>query len=576
MRLSNLFMPTLREVPAEAEILSHKLMLRAGLMKKQASGVYNYLPLGIKALRKLEDVIRDEMGKEGAQEIVCSALIPSELLKESGRWGVFGPEMFKLYDRGEREFCLGPTHEEVFTDIIRSSVKSYKSLPLNLYQIQTKYRDERRPRFGVMRSREFIMKDAYSFDSSQEGLDESFNKMHRAYCNIFSRCNLDYSPVEADSGAMGGSGSIEFMVKSEVGEDEIVFCTKCSYGANIEKAETRPSGVIADVSVREVEKVYTPGIKTINDLAKYLYKKTSELAKTLLYNVDGKVVAVVLRGDREANEVKIANHFGAASISMLDEAGVREATGCEPGFAGPMGIKADEILIDYEIADGEVFAIGANESDYHIVNTMYKRDFDGTVGDFRNISEGDACPLCGEPVTIKRGIEVGHIFKLGTKYSEALNANFINENGKESPIIMGCYGIGVNRTMAAVVEQHSDEKGIIWPLELAPYEVIVVPVVMKDETQVKVAEDIYSELKSMGIDALIDDRKERAGVKFNDADLIGIPFRITVGKKVSEGLVEFKLREEEEARDVKIENIYEEIIKAFKEKGKTLYSRKEL
>lgn len=573
MRLSNLFMPTLREVPAEAEILSHKLMLRAGLMKKQASGVYNYLPLGLKALGKLENVIREEMNKKGAQEILCSAIIPSELLKESGRWDVFGPEMFKLYDRGEREFCLGPTHEEVFTDIIRSSVKSYKSLPLNLYQIQTKYRDERRPRFGVMRSREFVMKDAYSFDASDKSLDESFDKMYDAYNSIFSRCKLDFAPVEADSGAMGGSGSIEFMVKSEVGEDEIVFCTKCSYGANMEKAQTLPSGEIADVSVREVEKVYTPGIKTIEDLAKYLYKKPSELAKTLLYKVGEKVVAVVIRGDRELNEVKLANHFGANEISMLDAEGVFEATGCEPGFAGPMGIKADEVLIDYEVADGEVFAIGANEKDYHIVNTMYKRDFDGVVGDFRNIAEGDACPKCGEPVTIKRGIEVGHIFKLGTKYTEALNANFINEEGKESPILMGCYGIGVNRTMAAVIEQHSDDKGIMWPLELAPFEAIVVPVVMKDENQVKIAEDIYKSLQDIGVDVLIDDRNERAGVKFNDADLIGIPVRITVGKKANEGLVEFKLREDEEARDIKIEDVSKEIIKAFKDKGKTLYSK---
>ncbi|MEG1416167.1 MAG: proline--tRNA ligase [Clostridium sp.] len=576
MRFSNFFMPTLREVPAEAEILSHKLMLRAGLMRKQASGVYNYLPLGLKALGKLETIIREEMNKEGAQEIHCSAIIPSELLKESGRWGVFGPEMFKLYDRGEREFCLGPTHEEVFTDIVRSSIRSYKALPLNLYQIQTKYRDERRPRFGVMRSREFVMKDAYSFDSSWEGLDKSFDKMHKAYCSVFSRCNLDYAPVEADSGAMGGNGSVEFMVKSEIGEDEIVFCTECSYGANMEKAQTLPTGEIADVSVREVEKVYTPGIKTIDELAKYLYKKPSELAKTLLYKVDDKVVAVVIRGDRELNEVKLANHFSVSEVAMLDEQGVREATGAAPGFAGPMGIKADAVLIDYEIADGEVFAIGANETDYHIVNTMFKRDFDGIVGDFRNIAEGDKCPKCGAPVTIKRGIEVGHIFKLGTKYSEALNANFINENGKEEPIIMGCYGIGVNRTMAAVIEQHSDENGIIWPLELAPFEAVVIPAVMKDEKQVEEANKIYNELLSMGIDAAIDDRNERAGVKFNDADLVGIPFRITVGKKINDGIVEFKLREDAEARDIKVEDLMGEVVASFKAKGKTLYKKVEL
>lgn len=567
MRLSNLFMPTLREVPAEAEIPSHQLMLRAALMRKLASGIYNYLPLGLRVLRKIEEIVREEMNREGAQEILCSALLPSELWKESGRWEVFGPEMFKLLDRNGREFCLGPTHEEIFTDIIRNEVKSYKDMPLNLYQIQTKYRDERRPRFGVMRCKEFTMKDAYSFDTSWEGLDESFNKMYRAYCRIFDRCGLDYKAVEADTGAMGGTGSMEFMVKSDIGEAEVVYCTSCDYAANIEKAPTFEVKVEAKEELKELQKVETPNVRTIEELVSFFNTTPQKFAKTLIYKADDKVVAVMVRGDRDVNETKVINHLKCINLELADAETVRKATGADIGFAGPIGIKVDELLIDYEVKYIENMIIGANETGYHMINANYGRDFEGTVGDFRNIAIGDKCPKCGAEITINRGIEVGHIFKLGTKYSQAMGATFVDDKGEEKPIIMGCYGIGINRTMAAVIEQNHDEKGIIWPLSIAPFHVIVVPVVMKDELQVKVAEEIYNKLNEMGVETLIDDRDERAGVKFNDADLIGIPIRITVGKKIKDGIVEFKLRNSSEVKEIKVEEVYDEVLKVFKERN---------
>ncbi|WDU83300.1 proline--tRNA ligase [Caloramator sp. Dgby_cultured_2] len=567
MRLSNLFMPTLREVPAEAEIPSHQLMLRAALMRKLASGIYNYLPLGLRVLRKIEEIVREEMNREGAQEILCSALLPSELWKESGRWEVFGPEMFKLLDRNGREFCLGPTHEEIFTDIIRNEVKSYKDMPLNLYQIQTKYRDERRPRFGVMRCREFTMKDAYSFDTSWEGLDESFNKMYRAYCRIFDRCGLDYKAVEADTGAMGGTGSMEFMVKSDIGEAEVVYCTSCDYAANIEKAPTFEVKVEAKEGLKELQKVETPNVRTIEELVSFFNTTPQKFAKTLIYKADDKVVAVMVRGDRDVNETKVINHLKCINLELADAETARKATGADIGFAGPIGIKVDELLIDYEVKYIENMIIGANETGYHMINANYGRDFEGTVGDFRNIAIGDKCPKCGAEITINRGIEVGHIFKLGTKYSQAMGATFVDDKGEEKPIIMGCYGIGINRTMAAVIEQNHDEKGIIWPLSIAPFHVIVVPVVMKDELQVKVAEEIYNKLNEMGVETLIDDRDERAGVKFNDADLIGIPIRITVGKKIKDGIVEFKLRNSSEVKEIKVEEVYDEVLKVFKERN---------
>ncbi|MDT9336989.1 proline--tRNA ligase [Clostridium perfringens] len=563
MKMSNMLVGTLREVPAEAEIESHKLMLRAGLMRKMAAGIYNYMPLGLKVIENVKNIVREEMNNAGAQEFLASALIPAELWQESGRWDAYGAEMFRLKDRHNRDFCLGPTHEEVFTDIVRNEIKSYKQLPLNLYQIQTKYRDERRPRFGVMRSREFIMKDGYSFDKDQEGLDLAYEKMRKAYVNIFNRCGLDAKAVAADSGAIGGSGSAEFMVKSEVGEDDVVFCTACDYAANIEKAPSTPEHAEKE-ELMEVEKVETPAVKSIEDLAKFFECSPKKIAKTLIFQADDKVVAVVLRGDREANEVKIANAIGEViELEMASEEAVKEATGAAVGFAGPMGIKVDMLLVDQEVANMYNFIIGANETDMHLKNVNYERDFEGIVGDFRNVTIGEKCPECGKEITISRGTEVGHIFKLGTKYSESMGATFIDEDGKAKPFIMGCYGIGVTRTVASIIEQHNDENGIIWPLEVAPYHVSVIPANVKNEEQATKAEEIYNELRKMGVEALLDDRKERAGVKFKDSELMGIPMRITVGKMIGEGQVEFKLRNGGEVETLSIEEVYNRVREEF-------------
>ena len=545
MKMSKMLMLTLREVPAEAEIASHKLMLRAGMMRKMASGVYNYMPIGLKVLKNIEDIIREEMNAAGAQEFLASALIPAELWQESGRWGVYGAEMIRVKDRNDRDFCLGPTHEEVFTDIARNEIKSYKQLPVNLYQIQTKYRDERRPRFGVMRSREFVMKDAYSFDKDQAGLDVVFDKMHDAYVKIFNRCGLDAKCVEADSGAIGGSNSAEFMVKSEVGEDDVVFCSSCNYAANIEKAVSTPDKE-EKVELKELNKVETPNARTIEEVAAFFNTDAKKFAKTILFNADGKIVAVMVRGDREINEVKVSNAIGeVTNLDLASNEEVHNATGAAVGFAGPIGIKVDILLVDEEVANMYNFIAGANETGYHVENVNYGRDFEGVVGDFRNVTEGEKCPCCGAPITIARGTEVGHIFKLGTKYSAAMNANFIDEDGKEKPFVMGCYGIGVTRTLASIIEQHHDENGIIWPLSVAPYHISVIPVNVKDEEQVKVANELYEQLTSMGVEALLDDRNERAGVKFKDSELMGIPMRVTVGKKIGDGEVEFKLRDGE-------------------------------
>ena len=563
MRMSRMLMPTLKEVPSDAEITSHQLMLRAGMIRKMASGIYNQLPMGIRVFRKVEDIIREEMNAKGAQEISCALLVPAELWQESGRWDVMGPEMFRLKDRNGRDYCLGPTHEETFTHIVRNEITSYKQLPLNLYQIETKFRDERRPRFGVMRSREFIMKDAYSFDKDQEGLDISYNKMREAYIKIFNRCELEAKPVEADSGAIGGSNSAEFMVKSEVGEDDVVFCTACDYAANIEKAPSTVEKAQSE-ELKDLVKTETPNIKTIEELVKFFNTTEKKFAKTLIFNGDDKIVAVMVRGDREVNEVKVTNALGGVvNLNMATPEEVFKATNAQVGFAGPIGIKVDTLLVDEEVANMYNFIVGANETGYHIENVNYGRDFEGLVGDYRNITEGESCPVCGGKVTISRGTEVGHIFKLGTKYSESMNATFIDENGKEKPFIMGCYGIGVTRTMASIIEQHNDENGIIWPLAVAPYHVNVIPVNIKDEEQMKIASKIYQELKEIGVDVILDDRNERAGVKFKDSDLMGIPMRVTVGKKISEGEVEFKLRTSD-IENVKIEDVIVRVKEEFK------------
>ena len=543
MKLSKYLAPTLRDVPAEAEITSHQLMLRAGLMRKLASGVYSYLPLGLRALKKVENIVRKGMDNHNAQELLMSALLPKEYYEESGRWEVFGEDMFRLKDRGQRDFCLGPTHEEIFTDTVKNNIHSYKQLPVTLYQIQTKYRDERRPRFGVIRSREFIMKDAYSFDRDQAGLDESYKNMYDAYCEIFDAMDLDYLAVDADSGAMGGSGSQEFMVKSEIGEDTIAYCS-CGYCANEEKAQC-VAGEKDSADMLPMNKIHTPNSRTIEELTQSLNTDAKHFAKTLIYRADDKCVAVMLRGDREVNETKLKNHLGALELELASAEDVMRITGAPVGFAGPIGLKEKvEIIADNEIACMKNMVVGANEGDYHFENVNIERDFTPDfIGDFRNITEGDICPVCGKAeIKTCRGIEVGHIFKLGTKYSEAMGCTVLDENGKDQTLIMGCYGIGVSRCLAAIIEQHSDENGIIWPMSVAPFHVAVVPVNSNDAAQAELADKIYNELIANGVEAVLDDRNERVGVKFKDADLIGYPLRITVGKKAADGIVEYKER----------------------------------
>lgn len=548
MKMSKLLMPTLREVPAEAEIVSHQLMLRAGMIRRLAAGIYSYLPLGLRTLKKVENIVREEMDRAGALELLMPALLPAESYQASGRWEVFGDSMFKLHDRSGRDFCLGPTHEELFTETVLNEVRSYKEYPLTLYQIQTKYRDEGRPRFGLMRGREFVMKDAYSFDLTAEGLDKSYKAMYEAYCRIFTRLGLDFTIVDADSGAMGGSGSQEFMVKSPVGEDGIAYCDTCGYAANYEKAECVPEEKPFDTEEKALGKVHTPNAHTIEELTSFMGTEPYVFAKTILYKADDKYVAAMVRGDREINEVKLKNLVGCTDdLELAAPAIVRELTNAEVGFAGPIGLSIP-VFVDKEVAMMKNFIVGANETDYHYENVNMGRDFEPTtIADIRVIETGDACPKCGKPIKTAQGIEVGHIFKLGTKYSDALGLKALDENGKMSQVIMGCYGIGVTRCISAAIEQNYDENGIIWPAAIAPYQVSVVPVNHKDEAQMKAAEEIYERLLDMGIEAILDDRAERAGVKFKDSDLIGIPVRIVVGKNIGEGLVEYKERAKAEA-----------------------------
>ena len=561
MKLSKMHLKTLREVPSEAELPSHVLLLRTGMIRKLVSGVYGFMPLGWRTLKKIEDIVRDEMDKTGAQEILMSAIQPSELWQESGRWFAYGPELWRLKDRHGREFCLGPTHEEIFTDIIRNDVSSYRQLPLNLYQIQTKYRDEARPRFGLMRSREFIMKDAYSFDRDQEGLDKSYQEMYEAYEKIFTRCGLTFRPVEADTGAIGGSNSHEFTAISEVGESEIAYCEHCHMAATTERAEVTDAAPQDDIEMLPLEKKLTPGTKTIEDVANFLGLDKKQTIKALLFvkyddegNKDGYVAAFV-RGDRELNEIKLVNALGIPehAIEFADESEMSQATGCVGGFTGPMGLHDCTIVVDSELPGLKNMCAGACEEDHHYINMNYGRDYEGDIiADIKTLLEGDPCPICGAPVKHARGIEVGQVFKLGTKYSEAMGAYYKDENQEEKPIVMGCYGIGVSRTMAAIVEQHHDENGIIWPMSVAPYHVIISLVKPGDETQAKVAEDIYEQLGAAGVEVMLDDRDERPGVKFKDADLLGIPVRITVGRGAADGVVEYKLRRDAEKEELPV------------------------
>lgn len=555
MRVSEMFLATQREIPADAEIPSHRLMLRAGLIRKMASGVYSFMPMGYRTYRKVEAVIREEMDKAGAQELIMPALLPAEAYQGSGRWEKFGPEMFRLSDRGGRSFCLGPTHEEPFTEAVRDSIRSYKQLPVTLYQIQHKYRDEKRPRFGVIRAREFVMKDAYSFDVDEAGLDISYKKMYDAYRAIFDRLGLDYTIVDADSGAMGGSGSQEFMVKSEVGEDGICYCDECGYAANEEKAGwTR--GAADTAAELAVEKIHTPDVKTIEELCGYLNCGADAFVKTILYNIDGKFVAAMCRGDRDINETKLGNLYDATEMELAAFVDVEMITGAKVGFAGPVGLKQKvDIVIDSEVAGMKNFVVGACETDYHFKNINIGRDFEAdTVADITNAKEGDICPKCGKgKLGMARGVEVGHIFKLGTKYSDALGCVYLDNNGKEHSMVMGCYGIGVSRVLAAIIEQNHDDDGIIWPSIVAPYKVIVVPTKANDEEIMGVAEKIYADLKSAGVEVLIDDRNERPGVKFKDADLLGIPLRVTVGRRAGEGIVEVKRRDSKDATELTVD-----------------------
>jgi proline--tRNA ligase len=570
-----MYVRTLRELPAEAEIPSHILLLRTGMIRKLASGIYGFMPLGWRSLHKIENIIREEMDKSGAQEILMSAIQPAELWEESGRWSAYGPELWRIKDRNGRDFCLGPTHEEIFTDIVRDGVSSYRQLPLNLYQIQHKYRDEARPRFGLMRSREFIMKDAYSFDKDQEGLDKSYDDMYDAYTRIFTRCGLTFRPVEADSGAIGGNASHEFTALSEVGESDIAYCESCSMAANVEKAACRDAEPSAESeAMLELQEVHTPGTKTIEEVAGFLNIDKTRTIKALLfekYDEDGKVdgyVAAFVRGDRDLNMIKLVNALNIPehAIAFADESKLEAAIGAVGGFTGPIGLHDCTVVVDSELVGLKNLCAGACKLDHHILNVNYGRDYEGDiVTDLKVLKEGDPCPVCGAPIKHTRGIEVGQVFKLGTKYSKAMNATYKDENQQDHPLVMGCYGIGVSRTLAAVIEQHHDEDGIIWPVSVAPYHAIVTLVKPKDEEQAKVAEEIYQSLLTAGVEAVIDDRDERPGVKFKDADLLGFPIRITVGKRAGEGIVEYKLRRDSEKSELSVAEAIENAIKLVNE-----------
>ena len=571
MRYSEMFLPTEREVPSDAEVISHQLMLRAGMIRKLSAGIYSYLPLGYRVIRKVEQIIREEMNRAGAQEVYLPMVQPAELWQESGRWEHYGKELQRFRDRHDREYCLGPTHEEVITDLVRHELKTYRQLPKNLYQIQTKFRDEIRPRFGVMRGREFGMKDAYSFDADEEGAELSYSKMFEAYKRIFARCGLRFRPVEADSGTIGGSFSHEFMVMAESGEDGLVFCSSCAYAANLEKAEIHPPDE-KDVSGMEelpLTEVHTPDIRTIEEVSAFLGVIPQEIVKTMIFNADGNPVAILIRGDEEVNEIKVKNYLGCDDLELALDDMIMAVTGAPRGFAGAVGIKA-RVVADYSLRNMKNFVMGANREDYHIRNVNFGRDFQVTAfADLKIARETDACPRCRKALAFARGIEVGHVFKLGTKYSKAMGAAYLDRNGKEQTMIMGCYGIGTSRTMAACIEQNNDENGIVWPMPLAPFQVIITPVNMNDKALAETAERLYEGLVAKGVEVLLDDRDERAGVKFKDADLIGIPIRVTIGpKKLAEGKVEIRLRKTGEVLVILLEEVEETLLNRIAEEMK--------
>lgn len=560
MKQSMTFIPTLREVPADAEIKSHQLLLRAGFIRQTASGVYSYLPLAWKVLQNIENIIREEMNATGAAELLMPTLQQAELWQESGRWYTYGPELMRINDRHNREFALGPTHEEVITTLVKDEVKSYKRLPLNLYQIQTKFRDEKRPRFGLLRGREFVMKDAYSFHSSRESLSETYDKMFQAYTNIFTRAGLNFRAVIADAGAIGGKGTHEFMALSEIGEDTIAYSDTSSYAANIEMAPVIAQYEKSNEEVKEMEKVLTENQKTIADVSAFLNVQVEKCIKSLLFKVDDRYVLVLVRGDHEVNDIKLKNLYNAGIVELAEAEETLKVLGCSVGSLGPVGVSNVEVIADHAVKSIVNGVCGANEEDYHYTGVNPDRDFQvSQYEDLRFIQEGDPSPDGQGKILFARGIEIGHIFKLGTRYSEAMNAVFLDENGKSQPFIMGCYGIGVSRLITAVAEQFNDEKGLIWPVNIAPYHVHLIGVNMKDEAQKELSEKLYGVLQQNRFEVLYDDRQERAGVKFADSDLIGLPVRITVGKKANEGIVEVKVRKTGEMKEVHVDDLVDTI-----------------
>lgn len=563
MKQSTYLSPTLRDVPSDAEVTSHQLMLRAGLIRQLTSGAYSYLPLGLRALKKVENIVREEMDKSGAQELLMPALQPAEVWKESGRWDAYGPELMRLNDRHNREFVLGPTHEEVITKIVKNDVQSYKKLPMTLYQIQNKFRDEIRPRFGVLRAREFIMKDAYSFDTDFEGLDESYQKMYDAYTRIFTRCELDFRAIEADSGAMGGTDTHEFMVLSEIGEDTIAYSDQSDFAANIEIAPVVVNYTKSDEEERDMELVETPDMKTIEEVSQFLNQPKEKLIKSMLFIVDEKPVLVLVRGDHQVNDVKIKHLLEAQIVELATEEETEEWLGTMPGFVGPINVNKEvKVIADHAVNSIVNGVCGANKKDAHYINTNVNKDFQvEEFADLRNIQEGDPSPDGKGTIHFKEGIEVGHVFKLGTRYSESMDAYYLDENGKSKPIVMGSYGVGVSRTIAAIIEQHHDEAGIVWPVSVTPFHVHIIPINFNQDDQRELALELYDKMKEERLDVLLDDRKERPGVKFADADLFGFPIRVTVGKKAKEGIVEVKIRKSGESFEVHKDELYESLKK---------------
>jgi len=573
VRYSRLLLTTLREAPGEAEVISHALMMRAGMIRKLAAGVYDFLPMGWRVMKRIGQIIREEMDRAGAQEVFLPVLCPAELWQESGRWDAYGKELMRVLDRHDRQFCLGPTHEEVITDLVRREVRSYRQLPINLYQIQTKFRDEIRPRFGLMRGKEFMMKDAYSFDRDEEGAERSYSLMYTAYNRIFTRCGLVFRPVEADTGPIGGSFSHEFMVLADSGEDSIVSCSSCTYASNLEKAECPGQAEGPDPRSDEeqgMEEVATPGKKAVEEVCAFLGRSPADLVKTLIYTHGGGTVAVLVRGDHEVNEVKLRNLLGVPEVVLADEATVQEVTGAPSGFSGPVGLKGIPVLADLSVQGMRNVVVGANKADTHLVNAAIGRDTTpDRFADLRVVAVGDPCPRCGGRLNMHRGIEVGHVFKLGTKYSKAMKATFLDEEGRDRLMVMGCYGIGVGRTMAASIEQNHDENGIVWPLPIAPFQVHLLPLNMDNKDVSGAAEEIYRDLLKEEVDVLIDDRDESPGIKFKDADLVGIPLRVTVGiKSLKEGKIELKWRDTKDAAKVDRGRVIHEIREmiAFRER----------